>query len=192
MQTPSTQTQTQIGTSTATRWTIDPAHSTIGFVARHMMIANVRGELSKLDGTVKWDPARPEATEIEVDIDVTSINTRDAKRDAHLRSADFFDAERHPTATFRSRGVGRRRDGRIEVIGDLTIRDVTKVVVLDVEGPTPEQSDPWGSVRVAASARTTIKRSEFGMMWNAVLEAGGVLVSDEIRIEIEVELVKSK
>lgn len=191
MQTSTTENQTTPVTP-PTAWIIDTAHSTVGFVARHMMITNVRGELSKVDGTVKWDPARPDATQIDVDIDIASIDTREPKRDAHLRSADFFDAEKYPTMTFRSRGVGRRRDGRLEIVGDLTIRDTTKIVALDVEGPTPEHADPWGFVRIAASARTTIKRSDFGMTWNTMLEAGGVLVGDEIKIEIELTLMRKK
>ena len=191
MQTSDTQGETT-GTTPPTSWIIDGTHSTVGFVARHMMITNVRGEFKKLDGTVRWDPARPAATQIDVDIEVASIDTRDEKRDAHLRSPDFFDVEKFPTMTFRSRGVGRKRDGRLEIVGDLIIRDVTKVVVLDVEGPTPEHADPWGFLRVGASARTLIKRSDFGMTWNTMLEAGGVLVGDEIKIEIELTLMRKK
>lgn len=176
----------------ATEWTIDAAHSHVGFGVRHLMISTVRGEFTKLEGSVTWDPARPEATRIDVEIDVASINTREEKRDAHLRSADFFDAEQFPKITYRSRGVGQRKDGNVEVVGDLTIHGTTRVVVLDVEGPTPEQTDPWGNVRIAASARTTIKRSEFGMTWNSALETGGVLVGDDIKIEIELELTKDK
>lgn len=174
-----------------TSWTIDGAHSSVGFSVRHMMIANVRGELKKLEGKVTWDPARPEATEIDVTIDVASIDTREAQRDAHLRSADFFDVEAHPTMTFRSKGVGRRRDGALEVVGDLTIRGTTRTVVLEVDGPTPEHKDPWGNLRIGAEARTTIKRSDFGMTWNTVLEAGGVLVGDEVKVQIELELLRA-
>lgn len=174
-------------------WTIDASHSHVGFSVRHLMIANVRGEFTKLSGSVTWDPARPEGTRIDVEIDVASINTREEKRDAHLRSADFFDAENHPVITYRSRGAGRNKgDGHLEVVGDLTIHGVTRVVVLDVEGPTAEQNDPWGNTRMAATARTVIKRSEFGMTWNSALETGGVLVGDDIKIELEVELTKNK
>lgn len=176
----------------SSRWTIDASHSHVDFNVRHLMIANVRGEFTELSGTVTWDPARPEATRIDVEIDVASINTREPKRDAHLRSPDFFDVEKYPKITFRSRALGQRKDGKIEIVGDLTIHGTTRVVVLDVDGPTPEQLDPWGNVRVAASARTSIKRSDFGMTWNTALETGGVLVGDEIKIALEVELVKSK
>jgi polyisoprenoid-binding protein YceI len=174
-------------------WTVDASHSHVGFSVRHLMIANVRGEFTKLSGSVTWDPARPDAARIDVDIDVASINTREEKRDAHLRSPDFFDVENFPKITYRSRGVGRHKgDGHLEVVGDLTIHGVTRVVVLDVEGPTPEQKDPWGNTRIAATARTTVKRSDFGMTWNSALETGGVLVGDDIKIEIEIELSKNK
>jgi polyisoprenoid-binding protein YceI len=175
-------------------FTIDASHSHVGFSVRHLMISNVRGEFTKLGGSVTWDPARPETSRIDVEIDVASLNTREEQRDGHLKSADFFDSVKFPKITYRSRGVGKRKrkDGTIEVVGDLTIRGVTRVVVLDVDGPTPEQTDPWGNVRIAASARTTIKRSDFGMTWNSALETGGVLVGDDIHIEIELELVKNK
>lgn len=185
-------TSTTPRTTPSTTWTIDGAHSHVGFTVRHLMIANVRGDFSKLDGTISWDPARPDQTRIDVEIDVASIDTREEKRDAHLRSADFFDADEHPKMTFRSRGLGRRRDGKVEIAGDLTIRGTTRAVVLDVDGPTPEQVDPWGNTRVAATARASIKRSEFGMTWNSALETGGVLVGDEIQIHIELQLVKGK
>ena len=173
-------------------WTIDAAHSHVGFSVRHLMIANVRGTFHKLDGTVAWDPARPDAPRVDVEIDVASIDTREEKRDQHLRSADFFDAENFPVMTFRSRGVGKRHDGTVELLGDLTIRGTSRMVVLEVDGPSAEQADPWGNIRVAATARTTLKRSEFGMTWNTALETGGVLVGDDIKVEIELQLVRKK
>jgi polyisoprenoid-binding protein YceI len=178
--------------ASAREWQIDPTHSSVTFGVRHMMVATVRGEFQKVSGAVLWDPSRPDATKIEASLDVASINTREPARDAHLRSADFFDVERHPTIEFRSRGVGRRKDGVIEVIGDLTIRGTTRVIALEVEGPTEEHPDSDGNVRMGASASTRIKRSDFGMTWNTVLETGGVLVGDEIKIQIDVELVRSK
>ena len=178
--------------SPSTLWTIDASHSHVGFQVRHLMISNVRGEFTKLGGTVHWDPEKPEQTRIDVEIDVDSINTREEKRDAHLKSPDFFDAAAFPKIAFVSRGVGKRKDGALELVGDLTIRGTSRVVVLDVEGPTPTQTDPWGNVRLGASARTTIKRSDFGMTWNSALETGGVLVGDEIKIELEFELVRAK
>lgn len=186
-------TSTTAGTSAArsTTWTLDASHSSAAFSVRHLMITNVKGEFQKLSGSVTYDPARPEAASIKASIDVASINTREDKRDEHLRSADFFDAANHPTMEFVSKSV-RRADRGLEVVGDLTIRGTTREVVLHVEGPTPEQKDPWGNLRVGASATTKIKRSDFGMTWNSALETGGVLVGDEITIHLDVSLVKGK
>lgn len=178
-------------TSKTSTWTIDAAHSSVGFAVRHMMVTNTRGEFQKYAGTVVWDASRPEASKIEVTIDVGSIQTRDEKRDGHLRSADFFDVENHPTMKFSSKKVAPHADG-LRVTGDLTIRGTTREVVLDVEGPSGVHADPWGNERIGASAKTKIKRSDFGMTWNAALEAGGVLVADEVKIELEVELIRQK
>jgi polyisoprenoid-binding protein YceI len=170
---------------------LDASHSHVGFSVRHMMISNVRGEFQKVSGSVSYDPVRPEATRISVSIDVASINTRDEKRDAHLRSADFFDADRYPTITFASTAV-QRREAALEVAGDLTIAGTSRPVILSVAEVTPEHTDPWGNARMGATARTKIRRSDFGMRWNAALEAGGVLVGDEVTIQLEVELIKQK
>ncbi len=191
MQTTSTS-ETKPQASTLSKWTIDPSHTSVTFSVKHMMVANVRGELQKVSGAVLWDAKRPEATKLSVEIDVASINTREPKRDEHLRTGDFFDAEKFPKITFESRGVGRRQDGVIEIVGDLTIRGTTRVVALEVEGPTAEHADPWGNIRMGASATTSIKRSDFGMTWNSLLETGGVLVGDEIKINLDVELIKGK
>ncbi len=172
-------------------WTLDPSHSQAQFKVRHLMISNVRGEFQKLEGSVTFDPQKPELAQVRASIDVASINTREPKRDEHLRSADFFDAANHPTLEFVSKKV-RLADAGLEIVGDLTIRGTTREVVLAVEGPTPEQSDPWGNTRIGASATAKIKRSDFGMTWNAALEAGGVVVGDEIQIHLDVELVKAK
>jgi len=174
----------------APRWNLDASHSHVAFSVRHMMISNVRGEFQKLAGEVSYDPLRPEASRVAVAIDVASLNTRDEKRDAHLRSADFFDVEHHPQMTFLSRGVARRGDG-LEVVGDLTIRGTTREVTLAVEEITPEHKDPWGGRRIGASARGKIRRSDFGMRWIAALETGGMLVGDDITIQLEVELVRA-
>lgn len=175
--------------SGAATYDLDAAHTHVGFAVRHMMVSNVRGEFTKLAGTVTYDPAAPENTAIDVKIEVASINTREEKRDAHLRSADFFDAEKFPHLTFVSKQARRRDDG-LEVKGDLTIHGTTHEVTLAVEDITPEHADPWGKQRMGASARTKIKRSDFGMRWNAALEAGGVLVGDEVTITLEIELVR--
>jgi polyisoprenoid-binding protein YceI len=175
--------------ASAPRWTLDASHSHVGFAVRHLMISNVRGEFTKLVGSVGYDPARPEATTVEVKIDVASINTREEKRDAHLRSADFFDAEKFPYIAFSSTGARQEGDG-LELTGDLTIHGVTRKVTLAVDDVTPESKDPYGNVRVGATAKTKIRRSEFGMVWNAALETGGMLVGDEINITLEVELIR--
>jgi polyisoprenoid-binding protein YceI len=169
-----------------TSYSIDTAHSTAHFVVRHMMITNVRGGFGKVSGTVVYDPENPAASSVEATIDTTSINTNDAQRDAHLRSADFLDAEQFPTITFKSKKV----DGD-KVIGDLTIHGVTREVVLNLDGPTPEEKDPWGNTRIGASATTKIKRSDYGLTWNAALETGGILVGDDLKIELEVSLIKA-
>jgi polyisoprenoid-binding protein YceI len=184
-----TQSAAQATTSAGTRFSLDASHSTVGFSVRHMMISNVRGAFEKFSGEVVYDPARPEASRVTVSIDVASITTREEKRDAHLRSAEFFDAESHPSITFVSKRVRKAGDG-FEVVGDLTIRGATHEVVLAVEDVTPEHTDPWGGRRVGATARTKIRRSDFGMRWNAALEAGGVLVGDEVKIEIEAQLLR--
>ncbi|MBX3189199.1 MAG: YceI family protein [Labilithrix sp.] len=188
------QTTPNEGKATSARhtiWSIDPSHSSATFSVRHLMITNVRGEFQKLSGSVTYDPARPEATTVQATIDVASINTREPQRDAHLRSADFFDAETHPTLTFTSKAL-RTGDRGLELVGDLTIRGTTREVVLAIDGPTPEQDDPWGNVRIGASATTKIKRSEFGMTWNTLLETGGIAVADEVSISLDVSLVRQK
>jgi polyisoprenoid-binding protein YceI len=171
------------------RYKLDASHSHVGFSVRHMMITNVRGEFTALAGDVSYDPNHPEATRIEVTVDPASVNTREEKRDAHLKSADFFDVEKFPQVTFAATQTKKRGD-TLEVTGNLTIRDTTREVTLTVDNVTPEQADPWGARRVGASARTKIKRSDFGMRWNAALEAGGVLVGDDITLEIDVSLVR--
>lgn len=171
------------------RWTLDASHSHVGFAVRHLMISNVRGEFTKLQGSAGYDPERPEATTVDVTIDVASINTREEKRDAHLRSADFFDVEKYPTLHFVSTSA-RERGENLELTGDLTIHGVTREVTLKVSEITPQSTDPWGKLRVGATATAKIRRSDFGMVWNAALETGGVVVGDEITINLEVELVR--
>jgi polyisoprenoid-binding protein YceI len=172
------------------KWSVDASHSTVQFTVRHMMITNVRGQFQAVEGTVEFDPAQAGAARIEATIDVASIHTREEKRDAHLKSADFFDAEKYPKITFASSEVLAKGSDELEVKGSLTIRDVTKPVTLKVEGITPEHKDPWGQTRIGATATTSIKRSEFGIVWNQALEAGGVLVGDEVKISLDVSLVR--
>lgn len=181
--------ETTATTTNSNRWTIDGSHSHVGFSIRHMMISNVRGELGKVSGDVTYDPARPQNASVSVAIDVASIDTHDEKRDGHLKSADFFDAEKYPNITFVSKSV-RAKGERLEIVGDLTIRDTTREVVLAVDEVTKERTDPWGNKRIGASATTKISRKEFGVTWNAALEAGGVLVGDEVKVTLEVELIR--
>jgi polyisoprenoid-binding protein YceI len=169
-------------------WTIDPAHTTVGFVARHLMITKVRGRFTGVSGaiTIAEDPLQ---SSVEATIDLASVDTGDQQRDAHLRSADFFDVEHHPTMAFRSTGV--KQDGRSFVVqGDLTIKGVTRPVELDVEfeGAGP---DPWGGTRAAFSATTDVNRKDWGLEWNVTLETGGLLVSDKIRLELDIQAVKA-
>lgn len=170
-----------------TTYNIDTAHSTAHFVVRHMMISNVRGLFRKVSGTILYDPENPAQSSVEATIDAASIATNDDQRDTHLRSADFLDVEKFPAITFRSRSVDLA-DGKL--VGDLTIHGVTRQVTLDVDGPTAESKDPFGFVRIGASASTKIKRSEYGLTWNAALETGGILVGDELKIEIDVSAIR--
>jgi polyisoprenoid-binding protein YceI len=172
----------------AGRYQLDASHSEVGFVARHLMVAKVRGRFAEFSGTVDIadDPAD---SSVEVSIATASVDTRDEQRDGHLRSADFFDVENHPTMTYRSTGVRHVKGSRWSVDGELTLHGVTRPVVLDVtfEGGA---LDPWGGSRVVFSARAELDREEFGLTWNQALETGGVLVSKKIVIEIEAEAVR--
>jgi polyisoprenoid-binding protein YceI len=176
--------------SQAITYTIDPAHSTAGFKVRHLMVSNVRGEFSKVTGTVVVDADAPENSRVEARIDASTIHTRDEQRDAHLKSADFLDVEKFPEITFVSKKVAGG-DGEWKVTGDLTIHGVTKQVTLDVEGLAPEVKDPWGNVKSGATAATKISRKDFGMVFNMALETGGVMVGDEVTISLELELLRS-
>ncbi len=174
-----------------TIWNIDPAHSVAEFKVKHMMIANVKGHFSKITGVLTRDESNVANSSVEVSIDAASIETRDAERDAHLKSADFFHVEKHPFLTFKSGEIKKVHDGELSVEGDLTIHGVARKVTFDVEGPTLPAKDPWGNTRIAVSASTKINRKDFGLSWNAVLEAGGILVGDEVTISLDVEFVKA-
>jgi polyisoprenoid-binding protein YceI len=176
----------------ATTWTFDAAHSSAGFKVRHLMVARVRGHLGPVSGQVVLDEQDPSRSRVAVSIDARGIDTREPKRDEHLRSADFLDVANHPNVTFTSTAVKPRRDGSLEVTGDLTIRGTTRPVTLEVEALEPAVSDPWGNTKRGAFARTSINRKDFGLTWNVALEAGGVLVGEQVDIEIEVELVAAK
>lgn len=173
-----------------TEWQIDPAHSAAHFSVRHLMISNVRGEFSKLSGKVILDSADLTRSSVEISLETASINTREPQRDEHLRSADFFDVANHPVMTFRSRRVEAAGPEHFKLTGDLTIRGVTKEVTFDVEGPTAPQKDPWGNVRAGVTATAKINRKDFGLVYNALIEGGGVMVGDEVKITIEAELLQ--
>lgn len=185
--TPAAGTPTQAGTKTT--WTIDPAHSHVGFGIKHLMIATVRGSFTQVQGAVTVDESDPASASLDITITTASVTTGDEKRDGHLRSADFFDVERFPTMTFRSKRVEAKSNQTFRVVGDLTIRDVTREVPLEVE-MLGRAKDPWGKEHAAFEATTSIKRGDYGLTWNAALETGGVLVGDEVKISIEAQLLR--
>ena len=178
----------QISTTTLN---IDPSHSMAEFKVKHMMISNVKGHFGKISGKLILNESDLAKSRVEAVIEAGSIETRDAQRDAHLKSEDFLHAEKFPTLTFKSSGVRVVRNGELAVEGDLTIRGVTRKVTLSVEGPTPPMKDPWGNTRVAISAHTKINRKDFGLVWNAALETGGIVVGEEVTITLEAEFVKA-
>lgn len=171
-------------------WTIDTDHSSVGFTVRHMMVSNVKGSFGSFSGSVEVDEKDIAGSRISVTIDTASINTGVAKRDEHLRSADFFDTAGYPTITYVSKKVEKIGTDRLKVYGDLTMRGITRPVVLDVEGPTKTFKDPWGKSRRGASATATINRKDFGLTWNKAIEAGGVLVGEEVKIMLEMEFIR--
>ena len=185
-------TQTPAETTTTT-WNIDPAHTLVEFSAKHMMITKVKGRFGAVTGTIMMDAASPDRSSVTADIDTTSIDTGVGQRDDHLRSADFLDVATYPSITFRSRtveGAAVREGDRFRVVGDLTIRGTTREVVLDATFDGAGR-DPWGGERASFSAETTIDRRDFGLTWNQALETGGILVSNEIRLSLEVQAVKA-
>lgn len=173
-----------------TTWKIDPAHSQIEFGVRHMMITTVKGRFAGVEGTVLIDEANPSNAEVDVRIDAASLDTRESQRDAHLRSADFFDVEHFPHLTFKSKRIADRDGEHFKLVGDLTVHGVTREVILDVteEG---RGKDPWGGERAGFTATTKVNRKDFGLTWNQALETGGVLVGEDVKINLELELVKA-
>lgn len=186
-------TQHQTSTTGLTRWELDPAHTTVEFSAKHMMITTVKGRFSEVTGTIEADEARPDRSSAEASIDTASIDTRNEQRDTHLRSADFLDVENNPVITFRSKrvhGAAGKAGDKFEVTGDLTIRGTTREITLDAtyEGKI---RDLEGKERAGFSATTSIDRRDFGLVWNQALETGGLLVGNEITISIEAEAVEA-
>lgn len=171
-------------------WNIDAAHSQATFSVKHMMISTVKGHFEVLSGQLELDEQHPENSWVEAEVDAASINTRDAKRDGHLRSADFFDVEKYPKITFRSNRVEAKGDNEYRVTGNLTIHGVTKEVTFDADYAGQLPKDPFGFQRAAFNAKTTINRKDFGLNWNVALETGGVMVSEKVNIEIDLEAVQ--
>lgn len=173
-------------------WTIDPGHSAATFQVRHMVVSNVKGEFAGPVGTATFDAKDLSTLRIDATIDARTINTRNVDRDKDLRSDLFFDVAKYPRITFKSRSVVSQGPGKLRVAGDLTMHGITKPVTLDVEGPTPEITDIWGSRRIGATGMTTVDRRDFGLVYNRVLEGGGAVVGDQITITLDVELTKNK
>lgn len=175
---------------TTTTWTFDPSHSTIGFTIRHLMVTKVHGQFQKWTGKLEIDDQDITKSTVAVSIETSSIDTREEKRDAHLRSPDFFNTEKHPMMTFVSTSIAKQRDTELAVTGDLSINGVTQAVVLSVE-TTDQVKDPWGGTRQGFEAKTAISRKDFELTWNTVLEAGGVVVADKVEIVLDVQAVKA-
>jgi polyisoprenoid-binding protein YceI len=179
-------------TDTATTtWKIDPAHSSADFKVKHMMISHVKGSFAGVTGTLTEHATDSSLSSVDASIDLTTINTGDAQRDGHLKSPDFFDAEKFPAMTFKSTTVKKKGEAEYAVTGDLTIHGVTKPVTFAVEGPSAPGKDPWGNLRIGLSATTKINRKDFGLGWNAALETGGVLVGEDVAITLDVEFIKA-
>jgi polyisoprenoid-binding protein YceI len=174
----------------AATWTVDPGHSAAQFTVRHMVVANVRGEFDGPVGTVTFDPADLRTLKVDVAFDTKSVNTRNADRDKDLRSDLFFDVAKYPKMTFKSKRGEPSGPGRLKLVGDLTIKGITKEVTLDVEGPTPEIKDIWGERRIGATATTTIDRRQFGLTYSRLLEGGGAVVGDTVTVTIDLEMTR--
>lgn len=173
-----------------TKWNFDASHTDIGFEVDHMVISSVDGEFEKFDGTVVTNGENFESTDISFTVDVASINTNNEQRDNHLRSDDFFNAEKYPKMTFESKSMEKVGDNKYKLVGDLTIRDVTKEVVLEVDYQGMV-TDPWGNTRVGFKVEGTINRFDFNLKWNKLLETGGLVVGEDVTISLDVELIKA-
>lgn len=171
-------------------WQVDPQHTAAQFAVKHLMISTVRGQFKGVTGNVTWDEQDVAKSAVDISIDATTVDTSEPKRDAHLKSADFFDVVKYPTISFHSKKIEPLSAGKLKVSGDLTIHGVTREVVLDVEGPTAPVKDPWGNTRVALSAVAKVNRQDYGVKWNANIDGGGVVVGDEVNITIDLEMIK--
>lgn len=175
----------------ANSWRIDPLHSQANFTVKHMMISTVRGAFGGVMGSIIYDPKNPAASTVEATIDCSTLNTGDPKRDSDLRGEEFFDVKKYPVMKFKSRTVLAAGTGMLKVTGDLTINAITKQVVLTIDGPTGSVRDTQGRTKVGASATTKISRKEYGILYNPVMETGGVVVSDEVSITLDIELIRN-
>ncbi len=180
------------GLSQAATWKSDPKHASVQFAVRHLMVATVRGTFDKFDVTAIINENDMSQSSVEATIEVASVNTRNEKRDNHLRGADFFDVATHPTMTFKSKAVEKVQDNAYQVIGDLTLMGVTKEVVLNVTGSPKAIQDPWGNSRLGGAATTTINRTDYGLTHNTILESGGVAIGEEVEITIDIEFVQAQ
>lgn len=175
----------------ADTWTLDPDHSRVGFAVSHLMVSTVEGEFRDVAATLEHDLTTPQALSVRVSVDLASVDTRNDKRDEHLRSSDFLDIATHPTMTFESTRVRWRRNGAFTVDGTLTLRGVSKPLTLTGKGLTQVVTDPWGNERVGVSATGILNRQDFGVQWNQALETGGVLVGDEVTLRIDAEFLRT-
>jgi polyisoprenoid-binding protein YceI len=180
------------GLAQADTWTLDSTHSKVGFRVSHMMVSSVEGRFGGVTGTLDFEPGKVGDLDIEVEVDMATIDTANAKRDGHLQAAGFLDVANHPSMRFESRKVKVTRGGEFDLSGDLTLRGVTKPITLHGSGLALAVTDPWGNERVGAHATAIINRQDFGVTWNQALEAGGVLVGDEVHLRIDVEFTKDK
>lgn len=180
------------GAAAGATFEIDPAHTSAQFAVRHLMVSTVRGTLGKVTGIVNLDDADVTKSSVEASIDVGGIDTREPKRDAHLKSPDFLDIAKYPTITFKSKKITKVADDKYQVTGDLTLHGVTKEVVLDADGSPKPFTDPFGNIKLGGAVRTTINRQDFGVAWNKALDGGGVVVGDNVDITIDTELMQKK
>jgi polyisoprenoid-binding protein YceI len=175
---------------TTTTYELDPVHSHLGFSVRHMMVSQQRGQFQGVTGSLTLDGEDVTRSHVEISIDVATINTNNTDRDNHLRSADFFDVANHPKMTFASRKVEVQSDGELKLTGDLTIRGTTRSVTLTAEALSAESKDPFGNIKIGTSVTGKLSRKEFGLVWNAVLETGGVALADDVKLQLDVQFVR--
>jgi polyisoprenoid-binding protein YceI len=174
----------------ADTWTVDTSHSAARFTVRHMMVSNLAGQFQKVSGSVKYDGKNLQHATVDATIDATSVNTHDDKRDEHLRGKDFFETDKFPTISFKSKQVTPAKDGSFKILGTLTMHGVSRDVTLEAEPLAPAVKDPWGKTRTGTSASTKINRKDFGISYDKNMDSGGAMVGDDVKITLDIELVK--